>query len=62
MTFIRCAGAPRFPEDACDLTSTLEAKDFDVVFDKSTLDALKCRGPEATGRPLKWRDVWFGRI
>ncbi|CAK9030248.1 eEF1A lysine and N-terminal methyltransferase (eEF1A-KNMT) (Methyltransferase-like protein 13) [Includes: eEF1A lysine methyltransferase [Durusdinium trenchii] len=36
--------------DACDLTSTLEAKDFDVVFDKSTLDALKCRGPEATGR------------
>eukprot|EP00913_Durusdinium_trenchii_P009955 g9344.t1 len=37
-------------EDACDLTSTLEAKDFDVVFDKSTLDALKCRGPEATGR------------
>eukprot|EP00434_Breviolum_minutum_P031388 symbB.v1.2.027758.t1/scaffold2735.1/size73862/6 len=35
--------------DACDL-SIFREQSFDVVFDKSTLDALKCRGPESTGR------------
>ncbi|CAL1151990.1 unnamed protein product [Cladocopium goreaui] len=33
--------------DAMDL-SVFEDESFDVVFDKSTLDALKCRGAEAT--------------
>lgn len=39
------------PEDAMDL-SVFEDESFDVVFDKSTLDALKCRGAEATSSSL----------
>ena len=34
-----------------------EDESFDVVFDKSTLDALKCRGAEATSSSSVWQLV-----
>ena len=43
-------------EDAMDL-SVFADESFDVVFDKSTLDALKCRGAEATSSSSAWQLV-----
>eukprot|EP00435_Cladocopium_sp_Y103_P012536 s3873_g3.t1 len=40
--------------DAMDL-SVFADESFDVVFDKSTLDALKCRGAEATSSSSAWQ-------
>ena len=39
--------------------SLFEDESFDVVFDKSTLDALKCRGAEATSSSLAHRCWWM---
>lgn len=37
--------------------SVFEDESFDVVFDKNTLDALKCRGAEATSSSSAWQLV-----